>query len=128
MNKQILNCLDCGKPLEGRADQKFCNQYCKSSYHYQQSKLQNHSIYTRVDHQLKQNRLILKKYNKAGKSTLRKDKLLKEGFNPNYFTHYWKNKTGDVYLFCYEFGFLAFTDLKGNAKYTLITWQDYMTN
>jgi hypothetical protein len=23
-----------------------------------------------------------------------------------YFTHYWKNQKGDVYLFCYEFGFL----------------------
>jgi len=53
------------------------------------------------------------------------EKLLSECFDPNYFTYYWKNKKGQVYLFCYEYGFL---DLKGNQKekYLLVTWQDYM--
>ncbi|WP_369858944.1 hypothetical protein [Aquimarina sp. I32.4] len=58
-------------------------------------------------------------------STVRKEKLLSEGFNPTYFTHYWKNKKGQVYLFCYEYGFL---DLKQSQKekYVLIKWQEYM--
>ncbi|MFQ3214850.1 MAG: hypothetical protein ACI9C9_002393 [Marivirga sp.] len=127
MKNEIENCLECNKKLEGRADQKFCNHYCKSSYHYQQNKLQRHSIYVKIDAQLKRNRIILKKFNKGGKSTLRKEKLLAAGFNPNYFTHYWKNAQGKVYLFCYEYGFLAFSDLSGTPKYTLIIWQDYMT-
>jgi hypothetical protein len=42
---------------------------------------------------------LLKNYNKAGMSVVRKEALLEEGFNPKYFTHYWKNQKGDVYLF-----------------------------
>jgi len=37
--------------------------------------------------------------------------LIDQGFNPKFFTHYWKNNKGDVYLFCYEYGF--------NPKYAL---------
>jgi hypothetical protein len=58
------------------------------------------------DKQLKLNRRLLKNFNKAGKAVIRKEELLLEGFIPNHFTQYWKNKKGDVYLFCYEFGFL----------------------
>ena len=39
-------------------------------------------------------------------ATIRKEKLLSEGFNPKYFTNYWKNSKGQVSLFCYEYGFL----------------------
>ena len=72
------------------------------------------------------NRKLLKQYNKAGKSIVRKEELLKVGFNPNRFTHYWKNKKGDVYLFCFEFGFLEKKE-GSKQKYVLIKWQDYMS-
>ena len=121
-------CLECHKPLTGRSDQKFCNPYCRSSYHYQKNKEGENSLYLSIDKQLKRNRILLKKYNQAGKATLRKQKLLDEGFDPNYFTHYWKNTSGQVYLFCYEFGFLAFSDNKGVPKYNLIQWQAYMSS
>jgi hypothetical protein len=51
--------------------------------------------------------------------------LIKEGFNPKYFTNYWKNNRGEVYLFCYEYGFLEREEL-GKKKYVLVKWQDYM--
>jgi hypothetical protein len=106
-------------------DKKFCSPYCKSAYHYQQNKKKESSLYQSIDRQLKTNRRILKLYNKAGKATVRKEKLLSEGFNPRYFTHYWKNQNGDVYLFCYEYGFLERSE-NNKAKYILVTWQDYM--
>jgi hypothetical protein len=84
-------------------------------------------LYNQIDNQLKQNRRILKNYNKAGKAVIRKDELIKEGFNPKYFTHYWKNKKGDVYLFCYEFGFLERKE-NGKSKYVLVQWQPYMNS
>ncbi|GAA4280345.1 hypothetical protein [Gaetbulibacter aestuarii] len=118
-------CLACGKILEGRSDKKFCDQYCKSSYHYQRSKAEEPRFYNRVDNQLKLNRKILKQYNKAGKATIRSEIIFKEGFDPNFFTHYWKNAQGDVYLFVYEFGFLKRQE-HGKAKYVLIKWQSYM--
>lgn len=78
-----------------------------------------------MDLQLKHNRKILKDYNKAGKATVRKNVMESEGFNPNYFTHYWKNSKGDVYFFVYEFGFMKKTE-HGIDKYILVKWQDYM--
>ncbi len=42
-----------------------------------------------------------------------------------FFTHYWKNAKGDVYLFVYEYGFLKKVE-NNNEKYVLIQWQDYM--
>lgn len=118
-------CLYCKTELKGRQDKKFCNSYCKSSYHYEKTKEQQPTLYTKVDRQLKTNRRILKQYNKSGLSTVRKEKLTTEGFNPQYFTNYWKNTKGEVYLFCYEFGFKEIK--KGlNTKYVLVTWQPYM--
>lgn len=121
----IRPCLECGKPLTGRKDQKFCSAYCRTSYHYELSKDKTDSFYLRIDRQLKRNRRILKDYNKAGKATVRKAKLISEGFDPNYFTHYWKTTKGQVYLFCYEYGFLSLHE-NGKEKYLLVTWQDYM--
>ncbi|WP_316929937.1 hypothetical protein [Winogradskyella sp. PG-2] len=72
------------------------------------------------------NRRILKEYNKAGKAVIRKTILIKDGFDPNFFTHYWKNKKGDVYLFVYEYGFLKRTE-RNIEKLVLIKWQDYMS-
>jgi len=69
--------------------------------------------------------MILKDYNRGGKVTVRKEVLLNEGFDPQYFTHYWKNEKGQVYLFCYEFGFLALNEF-GKPKYVLVKWQPYM--
>ena len=45
--------------------------------------------------------------------------------NPNYFTNYWKSPNGNIYLFCYEFGFM-FLKERNIEKYLLIEWQDYM--
>jgi len=121
----IDNCLNCNEKLSGRIDKKYCNQYCKSAHQYIKNKLRTDSFFVKVDKQLKLNRRILKEYNKSGKAIVRKEKLLEEGFNPKYFTHYWKNQKRDVYLFCYEFGFLAKKE-RNREKYVLIKWQSYM--
>lgn len=119
-------CLDCKKELKGRSDKKFCTPYCKSSYFYKRTKENENSFYKQVLNQLRLNRKLLKYYNKSGKATIRKEKLLAEGFDPSKFTHYWKNKQGDVYLFCFEFGFLEKKE-GSKQKYVLVEWQDYMS-
>ncbi len=118
-------CLDCGKVLEGRIDKKFCSPYCKTSYHYKRNKKKEKSMFVRIDRQLKVNRKILRKYNKGGLTKVDCDKLIKEGFDPKYFTHYWKNQKNDIYLFCYEYGFLKVHD-NYKDKYVLVVWQPYM--
>ncbi|MFB0924062.1 MAG: hypothetical protein QMB65_02070, partial [Vicingaceae bacterium] len=77
----------------------FCSPYCKSSYHHKKNRGKKQSFYIAIDKQLKLNRQLLSHFNKAGKAVIRKDELLKVGFNPKYFTHYWKNKKGNVYLY-----------------------------
>lgn len=118
-------CLYCQKTLSGRSDKKYCDPHCKSAHQYQQNKENPQRFYQVVDNQLKQNRKLLKQYNKAGKSIIRAEVLHEAGFNPNYFTHYWKNHKGETYLFVYEYGFLRKTENE-KKKYILVTWQHYM--
>jgi hypothetical protein len=116
-------CLSCNKELEGRIDKIYCNRYCKSSYQYQKNKGKDPTLFTKIDSQLKINRRLLSHFNQAGKSTIRKEKLIESGFNPKFFTHYWKNKKGQVYLFCYDVGFLELIE-NGKSKYVLIDYQE----
>ncbi len=120
----MKKCPVCEIEIKGRSDKKYCSLKCKSADQYQKHKREE-VLYHVIDKQLKINRKLLKAYNKSGLSSIRKTKLIAEGFNPNYFTHYWKSSKGEVYLFCYEYGFL---NLKGDKKekYLLVTWQEYM--
>lgn len=118
-------CLYCSTPLVGRSDKKYCDPYCKSAFQYQKRKQEPQRFYDTVYSQLKNNRKLLKKYNKAGKSVIRARLLLQSGFNPSFFTHYWRNRKGEVYFFVFEYGYFA-TKENGKEKYVLVTWQNYM--
>ena len=120
----MKKCLVCQKEIEGRKDKVYCSLSCKSANQYEQRQ-EDEAHFYKVDRQLKKNRTILKRYNKVGKTTLRKEVLLAEGFAPSFFTNYWKNKQGQVYLFCYEYGYLSLKE-GDKKKYLLITWQPYM--
>jgi len=123
---KLKKCLACNSNLQGRSDKVFCDAHCKSSYHYKKSIEEAPRFYNQVENQLKLNRKILKSFNKAGKVTIRANKLIELGFNPKFFTHYWKNTKGDVYLFVYEYGFLKRLE-HDIEKYILIQWQNYMS-
>lgn len=118
-------CLNCNEEIVGRIDKIYCSAYCKSSYHYEKKKSKTVTRFKMVNEQLKINRAVLKHFHTTGKTIMRKEELLKKGFNPNFFTNYWKNSKNDVYLFCYEYGFLALKEAN-KEKYLLINWQPYM--
>ncbi|NMH89779.1 hypothetical protein [Flavivirga algicola] len=118
-------CPHCTSEIIGRSDKKYCSVHCKSAHQYKKRK-EEEGLYYSIDKQLKTNRKLLKAYNKSGLSTVCKEKLLLGGFDPRYFTHYWKNKKGQVYLFCYEYGFLELKKENQKEKYLLVTWQGYM--
>lgn len=120
----MKRCPVCKTEVKGRTDKIYCSETCKSSHQYE-SRTIKESFFLQVDRQLKTNRKILKRYNQTGYTTLRKKVLLELGFNPRYFTHYWKNQKGQVYLFCYDFGFLEI-EQQGKKKYLLVEWQNYM--
>ena len=125
MFMDVNKCLACEKELKGRSDKKFCDLYCKSSFHYKKTLEETPQFYNKVDKQLKLNRRLLKVFNKSGKSTVRASTIIDLGFDSNFFTHYWKNAKGDVYLFVYEYGFLKRKE-GDKEKFVLIKWQAYM--
>lgn len=100
------NCLACGKTLQGRADKKFCNDYCRNAYN-NGLKTTNNSLVRTINNALLRNRRILESLlgeNEMTKTT--KERLVQQGFLFKYNTHTYSNKKGNVYFFCYEYGYL----------------------
>ena len=98
-------CLDCHTPLKGRADKKFCDDQCRSNYN-NKLKMKEHGYTKKINQILFHNRKILMEENPNGKTKVRKDQLLKKGFDFNYHTHIYTTQTANSYVFCYEFGYL----------------------
>lgn len=98
-------CLDCQKPLIGRADKKFCDDQCRTSYN-NRLKVQDHSLMKHINQILKKNHQILQRFNPDGKKKLKREVLLQHGFDFNYHTHIYKTQKGGNYVFCYEYGYL----------------------
>lgn len=100
------NCLACDKPLHGRADKKFCNDYCRNAYN-NSLKSMNSTVVRNINNTLNKNRRILDNVLGEEKTVkINKEKLLQQGFNLKYITHSYTTKNGDTYLFCYEMGYL----------------------
>ena len=49
---------------------------------------------------------FLAELNPKDKTKTSRDRLLSKGFSFNYFTHTYETKTGSIYHFCYEMGYL----------------------
>jgi predicted nucleic acid-binding Zn ribbon protein len=118
------SCPICEAIIVGRSDKKFCSMKCKSINQYEKRQ-KNEGFFLKVEKQLRINRKLLKRFNRSGFATIRKSELISAGFNPKFFTHYWKNAKGEVYLFVYEYGFLS-KKTHRKEKYILVTWQEYM--
>jgi len=99
-------CLACHKALHGRADKKFCNDYCRNIYNNQQKGSLNSTV-RNINNALLKNRRILETVLGVEEMTkTTKEKLLHQGFLFKYLTHSYTNKKGNVYFFCYEYGYL----------------------
>lgn len=100
-------CLECGKPVKGRIDKKFCDDWCRNAYN---NKLNSdNSAYVRnVNNILRKNRRIIEELIPPGEETAKasRTKLHQKGFNFTYFTNTYTNKKGATYFFCYEYGYL----------------------
>lgn len=100
-------CLACGKPVKGRADKKFCDDYCRNSYNNQLKSDSNNYI-RNINNILKKNRRILEDLLPEAEEMAKanKEKLQRLGFQFRYHTHTYTNKKGNTYYFCYEYGYL----------------------
>ncbi len=108
-------CLDCGEPLKGRADQKFCNDLCRNSFN--NKKLSGSTNFMRkINRILKMNHTILEELNPNGKTTTFKSVMEKQGFKFDYFTNIYRTKTGRDYYFVYDQGYSKLE----NNKFVLV--------
>ena len=107
MKEETKTCMQCGKPLHGRSDKKFCADYCRNNYNNVLKAHANNYV-RNINNALSKNRRILEELLPAseelGKTT--KQKLIQAGFQFKYITHTYTNKKGNTYFFCYDFGYL----------------------
>lgn len=102
-------CLDCNKPLKGRIDKKFCDDYCRNNYNNKQKAKGSHSSLIRnINNALLKNRKILESVLPDSEETAKanRDKLMRLGFQFKYLTHIYTTKTGKNYFYCYDYGYL----------------------
>lgn len=111
-------CLECGEKIRGRADKKFCNDSCRNSYNNQFNK-DTKNIMRNTHNTLRKNYRILEKLNPEEKTKTTRDKLLKLGFNFDFFTGIYTTKAGTVYYFVYDQGYLPLE----NDYYALVKRQ-----
>ena len=97
-------CLDCGAPLKGRADQKFCNDLCRNSWNNKKLGAST-NLMRNINRELKKNRSILEELNPGEKTIVLKSVLDKKGFSFKYHTNIYTTKTGRNYYFCYDMGY-----------------------
>jgi len=100
-------CLTCSKPLKGRTDKKFCDDYCRNDYN-NQLKAGDNNLVRNINNALRKNRRILEALLPVNEEMAKanKDKLLQKEFQFKYNTHTYTNKKGNTYFFCYEYGYL----------------------
>jgi len=100
-------CLNCEKPVKGRTDKKFCDDYCRNSYN-NQLKSNTTNLVRNINNALGKNRRILENQFTEGEEMTKttKQKLIQKGFQFKYFTNTYTNKKGNVYFFCYDLGYL----------------------
>lgn len=109
MTEEIISrhCLNCNKPVKGRTDKKFCDDYCRNNYN-NQLKSNTINLVRNINNALGKNRRILDSLftDGEGMAKTNKNKLLQKGFQFKYSTHTYTNKKGDTYFFCYDIGYL----------------------
>ncbi len=98
-------CLECGKPVHGRIDKKFCDDQCRNAYNNKQNADANNFV-RNVHYTLRKNRRILEELNPSGKEKVLKNKLTEKGFDFTFHTSTYTTKKGATYHFVYEYGYL----------------------
>ncbi|RFM30263.1 hypothetical protein [Deminuibacter soli] len=104
MNTANQMCLECGKPLKGRRDKKYCDDQCRNNYNNKQQHGTDEPV-RRINHILKRNRQILKEALGNDRTiVLAHEALLEKGYDFTYHTDQFVTQTNQVYHYCYDYG------------------------
>ena len=99
------SCLECSEKIVGRTDKKFCSDYCRNAYNNNLNK-DRKNLVRNINNLLRKNYRILEELNPGDKTKASKSKLLARGFSFDYFTSIYTTKTGNIYYFVYDQGYL----------------------
>lgn len=114
-------CPVCNSEFDGRIDKKFCCDQCRNTYNNRLN--QDSTNFSRqINRILKNNRRILSELYQKNLRKVHKDKLISSGFNFDYLTNIYKTKTGKVYYFCYDLGYI----LNEEEHYTIVERKEYV--
>ncbi|MDY8137001.1 hypothetical protein [Aquimarina sp. 2201CG5-10] len=98
-------CLECGDKIIGRVDKKFCSDYCRNAFNNKLNK-DSKNLVRNINNRLRKNYRILEELNPYEKTKSTKSKMIAKGFDFNYFTSIYTTKTGNIYYFVYDQGYL----------------------
>ena len=118
-------CPVCSSPIIGRPDKKYCSDQCRFLGN-NQLKISKDKPILETNRALRKNRSILKTLCPEGMATVRKEILLKMGFNVQLFTSIFVNTQKQVYYICYDYGFTPIRR-KGIDKALIVHRQPYMS-
>lgn len=122
MKQEKRFCLNCEKPIQGRVDKKFCDDSCRNTFN---NKLNagNVNLIRNINNALKKNRTILESLIPTGEELAKttRERLRQAGFNFKFFTHTYQNKKGNLYYYCYDYGYL---ELEGDW-YLVVKGKDF---
>ncbi len=99
-------CLECGEKIIGRADKKFCSDYCRNAYNNSLNK-DSKNLIRNINNRLRKNHRILESFPlNDGKTKTTKTRLMDRGFDFDHFTSLYTTQKGTVYYFVYDMGYL----------------------
>lgn len=99
------SCLECGDKVRGRSDKKFCSDLCRNAYNNKLNRDENKYI-RRVNSILRKNRKALAYLVEINKTKVQRKDLAELDFNFSYHTEIYTTKKGNIYKFCYDYGYL----------------------
>lgn len=110
---EIKHCLECGSPLKGRRDKKYCDDACRNA---QYNRVHNEEVLLmrNIHNVLRKNRRILEQLLPAGqlRHKVNLTQLTAEGFSFKYHTHIEFDRAGNEIFYCYEIGYQRLNDQK----------------
>lgn len=111
----MKTCLECGEKIIGREDKKFCSDGCRNTYNNKMNK-DSTNLMRNINNKLRKNYRVLSELNVEGKTKVYRNKLIARGFDFEYFTSIYTTKTGNVYYFLYDQGYMSLE----NEAYILV--------
>lgn len=110
-------CPNCGQPVYGRGDKKFCDDYCRNIHNNKLNSDSTNHI-RNINNILRKNRRILCELFAANHTKVPEKSLIYAGYNFKYYTHSSICKDGEHTYYCYDYGYQ-----QRDGSYYILTYQ-----